>query len=99
MPVPGLLSVVITPDPETVGEGASVQFTAIGHFDDSTTVDLTHGFSDPVDYPDVEFWWYTLDPTVATIGNGLVNGGLLFANTLGTTSVMGQWGNPARIAV
>jgi Big-like domain-containing protein/ASPM-SPD-2-Hydin domain-containing protein len=51
-----LTSIVVTPNPATVGVGGTIQFTATGHFSDGTTRDITTGST-----------WSSSDTEVATI--------------------------------
>jgi hypothetical protein len=53
-----LTSVVVTPNPATVGVGGQIQFTATGHFSDGTTKDITTGST-----------WSSSNTEIATINS------------------------------
>jgi hypothetical protein len=62
---PTLKSITVTPNPATVAVGATIQFTATGHFSDGTTKDITTSSN-----------WTSMNTEAATIGamTGLATG-------------------------
>ena len=71
-PPAALVSIALTPSAPSVGVGLSLQFIAIGNFDDASTADLTTAVS-----------WLSSEPSVATIDAA----GLATGVSIGTISI------------
>jgi len=56
MPPPALVSITVTPDPATCTDEQSVRLVATGHYDDSSTADISN-----------EVQWTSSDEDVASI--------------------------------
>jgi len=71
-----LVSIVVTPENSSVGQGAHQQFTATGTFSDNTTQDITKSAH-----------WSSSDTTIATIGNTAGSKGLAVTVAAGSTTI------------
>jgi uncharacterized protein YjdB len=71
-----LTSITVTPTGGSVAKGASLAFTATGHYSDSSTYDLT-AFAT----------WISTAPTVAAVSNADGSQGLATGLATGTTSI------------
>lgn len=79
MPPPELVSIVVTPDPAACTDETQVQLTATGHYDDSSTADITD-----------DCGWRSLDETVAVMGGGSRRG-LVTGLNPGTATIEAQY--------
>jgi hypothetical protein len=70
-----LLSIAVTPNPFSTGVGIARSMMAIGTYSDGSTPNLTTTAT-----------WTTLDPTVATVTGGMVNGVSQGSTTVAATS-------------
>lgn len=71
-----LVSIAVTPANPSVAKGSSEQFTATGHFTDSSTLDLT-----------TQVTWQSSSTSVATISNVNASEGLAQAATIGSSTI------------
>ena len=72
-----LVSITLQPHPTaSIANGTTVQFTAIGFFDDTTTQDLTDTAT-----------WASSATTIATISNAPVSNGLATGRARGTSNI------------
>jgi len=72
-----LLSIVLSPQaPVSIAKGTTVQFTATGFFDDTTTQNLT----------DTATWASAMN-TIATVSNAAASNGLATGNAMGTANI------------
>ena len=77
-----LTSIVITPMNPSVTAGTTLQFTATGHYSDSTTADLTQSTS---------LTWSSSDPATAAIANTpKIKKGLATGVSAGTVTIQAQ---------
>ena len=71
-----LMSIAVTPPNPSVASGNTLQLTATATFSDMTTMDVTASAT-----------WATVDMTIATVGSGAMNDGLLSGLMPGATMV------------
>jgi hypothetical protein len=89
-----LVSIVITPNPITVGAGGSQQLTATGTYSDGTTQDVTTVVK-----------WTSNTPSVATIGQttglatGVSSGTATISATIGSITGTDQLSVPALVSI
>jgi trimeric autotransporter adhesin len=77
-----LVSIAVTPAMQTIQQGTSLQFTAIGTFSDTSTQDLTTFVT-----------WVSYDTSVAVISNTPGSNGFSTSLTSGTTSISAAVGD------
>ena len=85
---PLLTSISVTPASPTIAPGATQQFTATGHYANSTTQDLTTSAT-----------WSSSNTGVATISNATGSQGLVTAKGVGTTTITAASGGVTSAAV
>ncbi len=71
-----LQSITVTPNPATIAIGAQVRFTAIGHYSDGTSFDITNSVT-----------WSSSQPAVAGVGNGRKKRGITTGKKAGTVTI------------
>ena len=71
-----ILTITVTPSTATIAQGATQQYTAMGHYTDGSNRDVTASVT-----------WSTVDPTVAAISNAAGSQGLATGLKFGTTTV------------
>lgn len=79
---PGLESLSITPSNSAIANGESQQFTAMGHYDDGSTKDLTDNVT-----------WDSSSPAIVTISNSPGSHGLATADSLGDSTITATLGS------
>ncbi|CAK2091555.1 BIG2 domain-containing protein [Vibrio crassostreae] len=72
-----LVEIVVLPDNAIIPKGLTVNYTAQGHYTDSTTLDLTNDVT-----------WHSQDANIATI----VSGGTATTVNIGTTAIHASFG-------
>ena len=81
MPPPALVSITISPNPATCTDEGSVQLIATGHYEDSSTHDLSN-----------EVQWESSDSDVASVRLVSVsNPGLVVGVNPGTATITATW--------
>ena len=74
-----LVSIDVTPTDSTLPNGTTKQYTAIGHFTDGSSQDISNSVT-----------WVSGNTTIATVSNTQPTAGLATANTVGTTDISAQ---------
>jgi plastocyanin len=81
LPVVTLTTITVTPANTSIATGTTQQYTAMGHFSDNTSADITN-----------QVTWASTNTAVATISNAAGSQGLASAVGPGTTTIMATEG-------
>ena len=78
---PEIVSIAVTPFNDSIAKGLSLQYTAIGTYTDTSTVDITNSVA-----------WTSSDNGVAIVNNSRGSKGLAETKDMGTTTITAKFG-------